>query len=74
MRMLPFDGWMKVLYLFLADHKSQFYIDCNRCVCSAGEVVCTRRQCLRPSATKMEREQHTGEWHQALSPGIISLG
>lgn len=44
----------------IQDHESQFYIDCNRCVCFAGEVVCTRRQCLRPSASKMEREQHTG--------------
>ena len=42
------------------DHESQFYIDCNRCVCFAGEVVCTHRQCLAHSPSTMERDQYTG--------------
>ncbi|XP_049948357.1 reversion-inducing cysteine-rich protein with Kazal motifs-like [Schistocerca serialis cubense] len=27
------------------EHNSQFYLECNLCACSSGELTCTRRQC-----------------------------
>ncbi|KAL3831933.1 hypothetical protein ACJMK2_023623 [Sinanodonta woodiana] len=35
----------------IKDHGSHFKLDCNDCICHAGEKICTKRSCLSDSAT-----------------------
>ncbi|CAH1802676.1 unnamed protein product [Owenia fusiformis] len=34
------------------DHGSKFHTGCNRCVCQAGEVICSKRQCSPVHSSK----------------------
>ncbi|XP_022238153.1 reversion-inducing cysteine-rich protein with Kazal motifs-like [Limulus polyphemus] len=37
-------------------HNSHFYIDCNKCICFSGEIVCSQRSC--PDNTEMKQSTY----------------
>ncbi|XP_076326861.1 reversion-inducing cysteine-rich protein with Kazal motifs-like isoform X2 [Tachypleus tridentatus] len=41
-------------------HNFQFYIDCNKCICLSGEIVCSQRSCHPNTELKQSTYMYTG--------------
>ncbi|XP_013784670.2 reversion-inducing cysteine-rich protein with Kazal motifs-like, partial [Limulus polyphemus] len=41
-------------------HNFQFYIDCNKCICLSGEIVCSQRSCPGNTELKQSTYMYTG--------------